>query len=97
MTAAEITVEGRVQGVGFRAYVERRASLLGVAGYIMNLADGRVQVHAEGVRSAVEALVEEVRRGPRAARVTSASVRWLEPTNRYRSFEIRYGGGDDAT
>ena len=96
MTAAEITVEGRVQGVGFRAHVELQASLLGVAGYVMNLADGRVQVHAEGVRSAVEALVAEVRRGPRAARVTRAAVRWLEPSHRFRSFEIRYGVGDDA-
>ena len=89
-------MEGRVQGVGFRAYVERQAFQLGVAGYVMNLADGRVQVHAEGVQSAVDALIEAVRRGPRAARVARASVRWLPPTNRFRSFDIRYGGGDDA-
>ncbi len=95
--AAEITVEGRVQGVGFRAYVDRHASLLGLTGYVTNLNDGRVRVHAEGERSAIEALIAEVRRGPHGSRVERASVRWLEPTHRFRSFAIRYGGDDDAS
>jgi acylphosphatase len=94
--AAEITVEGRVQGVGFRAFVERHASRLGVTGYVMNLNEGRVHVHAEGERGAVETLIAEIRRGPRGSRVADAAVRWVDPTNRFRSFDIRYGGEADA-
>lgn len=94
--AAEIIVEGLVQGVGFRAYVDRRASLLGVTGYVMNLNDGRVRVHAEGERRVVEALINDVRLGPRGARVEQASARWIEPTGRFASFGVRYSGEDDA-
>lgn len=96
IAAAEIIVEGRVQGVGFRAYVDRRASLLGVTGYVMNLNDGRVRVHAEGERHVIDALINELRRGPRGARVEQASVRWIEPTGRFASFGVRYSGEDDA-
>ena len=49
-TAAEIVVDGRVQGVGYRNFVERKASQLGLMGYVMNLKDGRVRVRVEGGR-----------------------------------------------
>ena len=69
MVAAEIVAEGRVQGVGFRDYAQRKASLLGLSGYVMNLKDGRVRVRAEGPRQAIEELARELRKGPPLSRV----------------------------
>jgi len=66
-----ILVGGRVQGVGFRFGAMRAADRLGVAGWARNLADGRVEVHAQGEPAAVEALVAWLRRGPAGAEVTS--------------------------
>jgi acylphosphatase len=52
--AAEIVVEGRVQGVGYRNFVQRKAAKLGLAGYVMNLKDGKVRVRVEGLREAID-------------------------------------------
>jgi acylphosphatase len=88
--AAEILVEGRVQGVGFRDYAQRRGSQLGLAGYVMNLKDGRVRARAEGARDIIEQLVRELEKGPPLSRVERVSVRWLPPTGRFGSFGVRY-------
>ncbi len=88
--AADILVEGRVQGVGFRNYARRRAALLDVQGYVMNLKDGRVRVHAEGPRQAIEELARHLEKGPPLANVDRVSVRWVPPTGRFRGFEIRF-------
>ena len=63
-------VAGRVQGVGFRAFVLRAAGGLGLTGYCRNLADGRVEVVADGGESGLLALESELCRGPRLALVT---------------------------
>jgi acylphosphatase len=89
-TAAEIIVEGRVQGVGYRDYVRRRALGLGLVGYVMNLKDGRVRVHAEGAREVIEDLRRQLEKGPPLSRVDSIDVRWVVPGRRFASFEIRY-------
>jgi acylphosphatase len=89
-TAAEILVEGRVQGVGYRDFVRRRASVLGLAGYVMNLRDGRVRVHAEGARAVIDDLLRQLEKGPPLARVEHVSVRWVAPSRRMTSFDVRY-------
>ena len=91
--AAEILVEGCVQGVGYRAWAQRRAALLGLAGYVMNLADGRVMVYAEGERSEIEDLIGQIEEGPRFARVERARVTWVAPSRRLTSFDVRYPEG----
>jgi acylphosphatase len=68
------TVRGRVQMVGFRAFVLRRASELGVQGTVANRADGSVESVVEGRRDAVERLIQSLRVGPRAARVDAVEV-----------------------
>ncbi|HXG04705.1 MAG TPA: acylphosphatase [Candidatus Binatia bacterium] len=88
--AAEILVEGRVQGVGFRDFAQRRASRLGLHGYVMNLEDGRVRILAEGARELIEELTRQLRSGPPAARVERVEVRWLPATGRFTGFDIRY-------
>jgi acylphosphatase len=67
-------VSGRVQGVGFRYYVVRNASRLGLVGTVRNLSEGQVEVVARGEADVLEQLDELLRRGPSTARVTGVSV-----------------------
>jgi len=90
-TAADIIVEGRVQGVGYRDFARRRAAHLGAVGYVMNLANGHVRVRAEGSRPALEELVRLLEKGPPLSRVEKVTVRWLPPTGRFASFDVRFG------
>jgi acylphosphatase len=62
-------VRGRVQGVGFRWYVEREAQTLGVAGWVRNRSDGTVEVLAQGTREQLFSLRSKLQQGPRASRV----------------------------
>jgi acylphosphatase len=89
-SAAEIMVEGLVQGVGFRAYAQRRAAMLGLAGYVMNLKDGRVRVHAEGPRDRIEELTRHLEKGPPLSRVERVRTRWFPPTGRFSEFGVRF-------
>jgi acylphosphatase len=90
IAAADIAVQGRVQGVGYRDFTQRSATTLGLAGYVMNADDGRVLVRAEGPRPAIEALVRTLEAGPRLARVEQVSVRWLPAPDGLAGFDIRY-------
>jgi acylphosphatase len=67
--ARRFLVRGRVQGVGFRWFVEREAHILGIAGWVRNNADGSVEVLAQGTRDQVSGLRSRLTQGPRAARV----------------------------
>lgn len=69
MASARFLVSGHVQGVFFRASTRTRAQELGLHGYAMNLADGRVEVVASGGDEALEQLAQWLRRGPPSARV----------------------------
>jgi acylphosphatase len=84
-----LVVAGRVQGVAFRAYTVDEARRLGVAGWVRNLPDGRVEVEAEGGKDAVEALVAWCRRGPPAARVEAVEVERKAFRGDLGAFEIR--------
>jgi acylphosphatase len=87
--ALRAIVRGRVQGVGFRDFVWRRARFLGLVGYVRNLPDGRsVEVVAEGQRDDLEQLLEFLRSGPPAARVEQVDVEWGEATDRFQRFVI---------
>jgi acylphosphatase len=67
--ARRFVVRGRVQGVGFRWYVEREAHMLGIAGWVRNNHDGSVEVLAIGTRDQLLGLRSRLQEGPRAARV----------------------------
>jgi acylphosphatase len=71
-----VIVHGRVQGVGFRYFVVQRARALGLSGTARNLADGTVEVYAEGERAALAELERDLRRGPQAADVTRVEARY---------------------
>ncbi len=74
-----LLIAGRVQGVGFRFFAVRQAQVLGVAGYVRNRPDGRVEVEAEGMRTIVESFQERMQRGPRGASVRDVQTEWLTP------------------
>ncbi|MCI0547219.1 MAG: acylphosphatase [Candidatus Rokubacteria bacterium] len=93
-TAAEILVAGRVQGVGYRNFVHRRAAQLGLQGFVMNLKDGRVRVRVEGPREVIDELARDLEKGPPLARVEELAVTWRPPTGRFGAFGIRYAEFD---
>lgn len=71
MPAARYVVRGLVQGVGFRWFVHRQAARLGLRGFVRNLADGSVEVVADGPADAIERLEQALQHGPSMASVTS--------------------------
>ena len=88
MIRQRVVVSGRVQGVFFRDTCRRMAVSNGVAGWVRNLADGRVEAVFEGPEAAVRSLVEWARHGPDLAEVASMDVR-AEPPEGLRAFDIR--------
>jgi acylphosphatase len=83
-----VQVRGRVQGVFFRAEARARAESLGVAGWIRNLPDGRVEAVYEGEDEQVESMVEWCRRGPAGAEVEAVDVEREEPVGE-TGFRVR--------
>ena len=86
--AKRYIVRGRVQGVGFRWFVEREAHLLGIAGWVRNNSDGSVEVFAQGTRDQLSGLHSRLREGPRAARVDDVQVSPAQPVDGKSSFRI---------
>jgi acylphosphatase len=86
--ARHVVVCGRVQGVYFRDCARREAGRLGVAGWVRNRADGRVEAHLEGTPDAVAQLVLWWRRGPPHATVEELLVTEVEPAG-FDGFTIR--------
>jgi acylphosphatase len=80
---------GDVQGVGFRFFAERHARQLGLEGYVRNRYDGAVEVEAEGTSSALEQFLNELRHGPRLARVQDVRVSWMPYRGDLGPFGVR--------
>ncbi len=83
-----MTLEGRVQGVGFRWHTRLEARALGLVGWVQNLDDGCVETHIQGPESALEEILEWLRTGPSGAHVDECEVKAVEPED-FRGFEIR--------
>jgi acylphosphatase len=71
--AVRLRISGRVQGVAYRAWLEREASLLALAGWVRNRRDGSVEVVLCGPQDAVREMIERCRSGPPLARVAAIS------------------------
>lgn len=83
-----VTISGEVQGVFFRETARRKATEAGVAGWITNRSDGRVEAVFEGPAEAVDDLVEYCREGPTAATVENVDVETEEPQG-LSGFDVR--------
>ena len=88
ISAARFVVRGRVQGVGFRWFVEREAHVLGIAGWVRNNVDGSVEVMAQGTGQQLLALKARLRQGPRAARVDNVEELSASPKTDATTFRI---------
>lgn len=85
-----VTIDGHVQGVGFRAFVLRKASEFGVTGWVRNRRDGSVELLAEGKRTTLDKFLVALRRGPSAALVTRVDPRWQNATGEFQAFDVKY-------
>ncbi len=85
---AKITVEGHVTGVGFRYFVFRHATVLGLKGFTRNLPTGEVYTVVEGPAIDVLTLFNRMKQGPAMSRVTNVHITYEEITDEFDSFEI---------
>jgi acylphosphatase len=83
-------VEGRVQGVGYRAFTRAEARRLGLRGEVRNLPDGAVAVVAEGEEDALCRLLSALRRGPSGFGVAEVRAEWSAATGEHAGFRVRY-------
>jgi acylphosphatase len=86
--ARRFLVRGRVQGVGFRWFVEREAHILGISGWVRNNADSSVEVLAIGTRDQLMGLRSRLQQGPRAARVDDVEEHDAKPVAGLTTFRI---------
>jgi acylphosphatase len=88
IVARRFIVRGRVQGVGFRWFVEREAHTLGIAGWVRNNPDSSVEVLAQGSKEQLAGLRSRLREGPRAARVDDVEEFDTAPISEMSTFRI---------
>jgi acylphosphatase len=86
---ASIRVEGRVQGVGFRAWTRAVATELRVRGWVRNLSDGSVEVHAAAPADVLDELIRRLHTGPPGAAVTVVSIEVGARALPATGFEVR--------
>ena len=87
LIARRLVVRGRVQGVGYRNYLEYKAGQLGVKGWVRNRRDGSVEAIVQGSLAAIAEIIECAKRGPRAAEVSTVEISNCE--DEFDSFNIR--------
>ncbi len=88
MQAVRLTVKGRVQGVGFRHFVYRRAEKYGLVGWVKNLPNGDVEAHVQGEPEALTKFAAAVQSGPSMAVVTDLQQEQV-PVADVQGFSIR--------
>ena len=88
LSALHMIARGRVQGVGFRFFVREQATALGIRGWVKNLPDGSVEIHAESDRETLLHFIDMVGRGPLFGTVSELARDWIEPDNSHTIFDI---------
>ena len=78
-SAVNITVHGRVHGVYFRTSTQAKALQLSLTGWVRNLPNGTVEVHAEGSRDSLDKLIKWCQKGPPLANVSRCDLDWIIP------------------
>jgi acylphosphatase len=86
----QVSVTGRVQGVGFRYFARSAAGRIGVEGFVRNMPDGSVQAEVQGRPEEVDQFLDAVRQGPPGSRVDQVSVTELPAEEGKEGFEIRF-------
>ena len=83
-----LTISGKVQGVGFRYFVLREAQKLGINGWVSNKSNGNVEAFAQGEKADLERFIAKVKEGPSFSRVEDVSLNWVNEADQYFGFEI---------
>jgi len=86
----ECKIEGRVQMVMFRDFVQRKATKLGLVGTVQNMDDGSVQVFAEGEEGKLQELLAFLHKGSIFSRVDKVEEKLKQPSSEFSSFRIAY-------
>ena len=89
MARAYLRIDGRVQGVFFRAATSEQATRLGLRGWVRNCPDGSVEVVAEGKKKKIEDLVDWCHHGPPGAHVRNVLLQWEDFQNEFPDFRIK--------
>ena len=87
---AHVLVDGRVQGVFYRANTKEKARSFGLTGWVRNCIDGRVEAVFEGHRRSIEGMIQWCGEGPPSAHVEDVAIKWEEYTGEFNAFDIRY-------
>jgi acylphosphatase len=90
MERAEILINGLVQGVGLRYFIQKHAKNLGICGYVENLYSGEVLTIVEGDKFQIEELFNQIRAGSSYSKIKNASIKWSNSKNEFTRFEIKY-------
>ena len=85
-----VWVTGRVQGVGFRFFVEEGAQIIGVSGWVRNVGYNTVEAIAEGTQTQIDQFVQMMKWGPSAARVDECRVENETPAGEFQDFQVRF-------
>ena len=88
MRSVEITIKGRVQGVGFRYFVKKTAEKYGIKGYVKNLNNGNVFIVAQGKEFQLNLFIEAIKKGSSMSEVAGVSVQDI-PITDYKTFFIK--------
>lgn len=86
----KIKVFGRVQFVFFRDFARRKATELGIKGYVKNLKDGSVEIVAQGKEEDIDKFIEWAKIGPPLAKVDKIEIQTMEPAEEFKDFKIVY-------
>ena len=89
LARVHIWVIGRVQGVGFRAFVMQSGAMFGLVGWVRNVGYNQVETVAEGPKAVLERFAEVVKTGPRASYVDEARLEWETPLGEFKGFDVR--------
>ena len=81
-------ITGKVQGVGFRFFVQQQAQKLGINGWVSNKSNGDVEALAQGEKADLEQFIAKVKEGPSFSRVEDISLNWVNEAEKYFGFEI---------
>lgn len=84
-----VIIQGRVQGVGFRFFVQKNAKRLSLTGWTRNKLNQSVEVVAEGSPSNLEEFLKELQQGPVSSEVTNINTDWGNYSGEFKRFRIR--------
>lgn len=90
MTQYEIMIKGKVQGVGFRYFVNQKANEMGITGWVKNTIDGDVLVLAQGIEAELKTFTDYLYVGPTRSRVDRITINKMQVSTVFDNFSVKY-------